>query len=458
MKTRIYLVCLLALFPSMALAQLPENFSYGRYLTGVEDQLRQGPCESFAAAGGVEALHNLFHSGAALNRIDLSEREVYVCGGNPTKGVGTALNYIRDFGVIPRSCYPMPAVQCLEQYADQGPWQVVNETDANGNRTRNCPAAQTSCGSRYKANHLQLTTQMTTNDGIKRALLEYGPIVIGIDDGGAIHSAYHGYLLYGWQTQNGAISWLLRDSWPCFPRNISSNVNLAAIFSAPGARSAYALTSVSKEIWNGTAWQPQSQTIQPFELEQGKQSAIIVPPANSCMNQGQYSVAGALPAGSSITGWSVRTSNYNYYSDATISSTGVLSGNGADMTVIATLQRANGMRENITLPVSTVGVPHMVDVQSYCPNNHHREIDLRLWTRTLAGYSYTQAINIPPSTDGSYYTIGNGTWFVHLVTSRTQAITYGTTVTVTQNGNPACSRTTTVPNRHVVAMPCSYGW
>src|SRR5688572_20181444 len=123
MKKIISLVCLLSFLPIQALAQLPENFSYGKYLTGVEDQLRQGPCESFAAAGGVEAYYNLFYSGATANRIDLSEREVYVCGGTPTKGVGTALNYIRDQGVIPRGCYPMPAVPCLELYADQGPWQ-----------------------------------------------------------------------------------------------------------------------------------------------------------------------------------------------------------------------------------------------------------------------------------------------------------------------------------------------
>lgn len=450
MKRIISIGCLLALVSGKAMAQLPENFSYGKYLTGVEDQLRQGPCESFAAVGAVEAFYNLLYSGPAADRVNLSEREVYVCGGTPTKGVGTALNYIRDHGVIPRGCYGMPPVQCLEEYADQGPTQVVYETG------RNCPAAQISCGSRFKANHLQLTAQMTSNDGIKQALLEHGPLVIGIDDGGAIHTAYHGYVLYGWETQNGTIYWLLRDSWPCFPKNIRSNINLAAVFSDPTKpRAAYAITSVSKEIWNGSAWQSQSRTVQPFELEQGRQTAIIVPPANSCLNQGQYSVAGTLPPGSSIVGWSVRGS-YNYLNDLQIGSTGVLSGNGADAVVVATLQRANGMRENITLPVASVGVPHMVDVQSYCPTTTQREIDLRLWTRTLPGYSYTQAINIPPSPDGSYYSIGSGSWFVHLVSRKTQAITYGTTVTATQSGNPNCSRTVTVPNRHVVAMPCSY--
>jgi hypothetical protein len=173
------------------------------------------------------------------------------------------------------------------------------------------------------------------------------------------------------------------------------------------------------------------------------------------MNQGQYSMATPLPAGSFIKGWSVRAS-YNYYNDAQINSTGVLSGSGADVTVVATLQRANGLLENITLPVGDVGVPHTVETNSYCPYPNQREIDLRLMTRTSPGYTYTQAINIPSSPDGSYYTIGNGSWFVHLVSRRTQAITYGTTVTATQNGNPACSKTITVSNRYVVAMPCSY--
>jgi hypothetical protein len=214
------------------------------------------------------------------------------------------------------------------------------------------------------------------------------------------------------------------------------------------------ITSVMRENWNGSAWQPQLQTILPFELEQGKQSARIVPPANSCMNQGQYSVAGTLPAGSSIIGWSLRSS-YLYSGDAQISSTGVLSGSAMDATVIATLQRSNGLLENITLPVGTVGVPHTVETSSFCPYPNQREIDLRLYTRTLAGYSYTEAINFPPSPDGSYYTIGNGSWYVHLVSRKTQAINYSTIVTATQNGNPGCSKSVTV-NRHIIAMPCSY--
>ncbi|HEX5057336.1 MAG TPA: C1 family peptidase [Gammaproteobacteria bacterium] len=448
---RMISLCLLVLAPAVAMAQLPENFSYGKYLTGVEDQLRQGPCESFAAVGGVEALYNLFYSGAAADRINLSEREVYVCGGTPTKGVDTALNYIRDQGVIPRGCYPMPPGQCLDA-ADQGPTQIVNETG------RNCPASQISCGSRFKADNLRLTTQMTSNDGIKQALLEYGPLVIGIDDGGAIHTAYHGYLLYGWETQNGTIFWLLRDSWPCSAKNIRNNINLAAIFSDPARpHPAYAVASVSKQKWNGSAWQPELRTQLPFELEQGWQSATIARPANACMNQGQYSIASSLPAGSFIKGWSVRASYY-YYNDVQISSTGVLSGSGADVTVVATLQRANGLLENITLPVGDVGAPHTVETVSYCPNNDHREIDLRLTTRSLPGYSYSQVINVPPSSDGSYYTIGSGSWFVHLVSSRPQAVTYSTTVTATQNGNPSCSKTITVPNRYVVAMPCYYGY
>jgi hypothetical protein len=452
MKKITHFSCLLAFVSGQALAQLPENFSYGKYLTGVEDQLRQGPCETFAAVGAVEAYHNLLHSGAGTARMNLSEREVYSCGGAPTKGVDSALRYIRDQGVIPLGCFAMPTdLQCDQNLGDPGSTRVIFV----GNR--NCPAEQIACSAKYriKADHVRLTSQMTSNDCIKQALLQYGPLAIAFDDGGAIHSAHHGYLLYGWETQNGSIFWLLRDSWPCAARNIKNNINLAAIFAGSSSNQAHAITSVTRENWNGSAWQPQSQTIQVFELEQGKQSARIMPPANSCLNQGQYSIAGTLPSGSSITGWSVRGS-YNYLNDAQISSTGVLSGNAADAVVVATLQRANGMREYITLPVGTVGIPHTVETQSYCPTTTRREIDLRLMTRNMAGCSYAQAINIPPSSDGSYYTIGNGSWFVHLVSSKTQAITYGTTVTATQNGNPVCSRTVTVPNRHVVAMPCSY--
>lgn len=458
MKRIIFLGCLLAFIPLKALAQLPENFSYGRYLTSVEDQLRQGPCESFAAVGGVEAFYNLLYRGWGLTvpAIDLAEREPFSCGGGqPTIGLDNVLRYIGDHGVIPRSCFPMPTGErCTADLSDNGQTPIIFE------RNRNCPTEQINCGLKFriKASSRRLTTEMTTNDGIKQALLTYGPIMVYFDDGGAIHSGYHGYLLYGWETRSGAAYWLLRDSWPCAAGSIANNINIAAIFASGVNHQAHVITSVTRENWNGSAWHPHTQTILPFELEQGKQSARIVRPANSCLNQGQYSVAGTLPAGSSITGWSVRASSYNYYSDATISSTGVLSGNGADVTVIATLRRANGLLENITLPVSTVGIPHTVETNSYCTYPNQREIDLRLNTRTMAGYSYTQAINIPPSPDGSYYTIGNGSWSVHLVSRKTQAITYGTTVSATQSGNPACAKTITVPNRHVVAMPCSYGW
>lgn len=450
MKKILFIGGMLVFLPLNAIAQLPENFSYGRYLTPVEDQLRQGPCETFAAVGGVEAFYNLSYSGSGTERINLSEREVYSCGGAPTKGVGTALNYIRDNGVIPRGCFEMPTMQCDQNLGDPGSTNIIHVG------ARNCPAEQINCSLKYrmKANHLRLTTQMTTNDGIKQVLLQHGPLAIAFDDGGAIHSANHGYLLYGWETQNGTVFWLLRDSWPCASGNIKSNINLAAIFAGNLNSQAYAITSVTRENWNGSAWQPQAQTLQAFELEQGRQSARIAPPANACMNQGQYSIATSLPAGSSITGWSLRSS-YTYSNDATISSNGFLSGSAAGVTVVATLQRANGLREYITLPVGDVGIPHTVETVSYCPYPNQREIDLRLFSRQLPGYSYTHAINFPPSPDGSYYTIGNGSWYVHLVSRKTQAINYSTTVTATQNGNPGCARSVTV-NRYVVAMPCSY--
>src|SRR5687768_12636876 len=140
MKRIISLVCLLTFLPLKALAQLPENFSYGRYLTGVEDQLRQGPCESFAAVGGVEAFHNLLHRGWGLTvpAIDLAEREPYSCGSTrPTSKLDSLLNYIRDYGVIPRSCFPMPTgQQCMPELSDNSGTPIV--LDSN----RNCPVEQ----------------------------------------------------------------------------------------------------------------------------------------------------------------------------------------------------------------------------------------------------------------------------------------------------------------------------
>ena len=458
MKQPAYLICLLAFVSVNAGAQLPQNFSYGPYITGVGDQLRQWPCDSFAAVGGVEAFYNLSYSGPPepnhinpSERIDLSEREVYVCGGAPARGLPAALSYIRDHGVIPASCYPMPLEQCDAMVADLGLNQVVYETG------RNCPAEQESCNQhfRVKATSTEVTGQMTTTDGIKRTLRDYGPIMLHFYSS-AVHSTDHAYLLYGWETSNGVTTWLLRDSWPCNPGTTRSNVNLAAVFNDNSNNLAYVLTSVTREHWNDddSSWVAQSMTVKPFELEQGKQSLSITAPQNSCLNRGQYAVA-SLPAGFSVTRWSVRTSPA-YYSDAKITGTGVLSGSGANVTVIATVRRSNGLLENITLPVGNVGVPNRVDkTNDFCVTSTRREFILGLQIGTIPGYSYNASINLPSSPDNSYYTLPYGPQSVYVVSKKVQAINYSTTVKATKNNNAACSQNITV-NRYVVSMPCSY--
>lgn len=456
MKKLAYLICLLAFVSANAGAQLPQNFSYGPYVTGVQDQLRQGPCDSFAAVGGVEAFYNLSYSGpAATNLINLSEREVYVCGGipgAPARGLSSALAYIRDQGVIPASCYSMPAVQCDAAVADQGPNMVVYETG------RDCPVEQKSCGQhfRIRAPSTEITTQMTTTDGIKQALRDYGPIMLHFYST-AVHGTDHAYLLYGWETNNGETTWLLRDSWPCGAGITRSNVNLAAVFSDGNSLNhAYVLTSVTRENWNGSDWVAQSMTVKPFELAQGMQSLSIAAPQNSCLNRGQYAVA-SLPAGFSVTGWSVRAS-YAYYSDAKITSNGVLSGSGADVTVVATVHRPNGMLENITLPVGNVGIPNRVDkTNDFCVTSTQREFVLRLETGTIPGYHYNYSIDIPPSPDNSYYTLPYGANSVYVVSKKVQAINYSTTVEAVKDNNAACSESSTV-NQHVISMPCSYSY
>lgn len=455
MKRPAYLICLLTFVSIHAMAQLPQNFSYGPYVNGAQDQLRQGPCDSFAATGGVETYYNLLYSGpSATNRINLSDREVYVCGGTPnapTRGLPAALAYIRDHGVIPASCYAMPDVQCNAMVADQGPNMVVFEPN------RNCPIEQQDCAQRYRAAFTDITAQMTTTDGIKQALRDYGPIMLHFYST-AVHETDHAYLLYGWETYNGTTTWLFSDSWPCSPGGIRSNVNLAAVFTDDNSSSAYVLTSVTRENWNSgsSSWVTQPMTAKPFELAQGKQSLTIATPQNSCLNRGQYAVA-SLPAGYSVTGWSVRASTA-YYSNAMITSNGVLSGSGADVTVVATVRRPNGMLENITRPVGNVGIPNRVDkTNDFCVTSTQREFVLRLEAGTIPGYSYDFSIDIPPSPDNSYYTLPYGAHSVYVVSKKVQAINYSTTVEAVKDNNAACSETSTV-NQHVISMPCSYSY
>jgi len=69
-----------------------------------------GSCWAFSAVSAVELLANLyFNQNLSLN---LSEQEIVSCSGagNCVAGSPTgALNYIRDYGVIPESCFPYEA-------------------------------------------------------------------------------------------------------------------------------------------------------------------------------------------------------------------------------------------------------------------------------------------------------------------------------------------------------------
>jgi hypothetical protein len=422
-----------------SMAQYPANFSWGKYITPVDDQKRQGPCFVFAAVGGVEAMHNLYFG---TGSIDLSERQVYSCG-HPS-GVGditTAVSYISTYGAIPATCAPYPTEAC-SGLSDNGPGRLVFQS-------YDCSALQINCAAqkRIKISYQDVTANIAAGaESIKSVLVNKGPIMLAFSSSALHTGAMHGYVLYGWTTVNGQLRWILRDSWPCDPQTaLQSTVDLSTVSS----NHAYVVTAVTEERYS-SGWYNANLPIKPFELEPENQIVKINSPS-SCYNQGTYTLSGLEKiSGATLIGWSIRNS-YDYSSSATISSNGVLTGDAASVTVVATIQRPNGLQENITKVVGPVGVPvNVTKPVDWCPMTGRREITLTANALTPANSTTSIQFNIPASTNGSYYVINGGS-SQYLVFFSTTAINYTVSVQNTAPGGCATSFST---YRYVVAMPC----
>jgi|WetSurMetagenome_2_1015567.scaffolds.fasta_scaffold10608_3 hypothetical protein len=202
----IYFICL-------NLTAQPTTFSWalrhGRgapsysYISPAKDQVIQGPCHAFACVAAVEAMAQIY-----FNRIDaeygvnLSERVLY---NNSSVGVyceasdvTNSLNYFRDNGVMDDASFQFPGY-------------CSSEEPGSYNYSITIP--------RY----LHYTDQNINNNvDLKKAILDYGPLVVCLDgmdtyNHYAAHYLYgdnraHSVLLLGWGSATN--SWHIKDSWP----------------------------------------------------------------------------------------------------------------------------------------------------------------------------------------------------------------------------------------------------
>lgn len=179
------------------------------WMTSVKDQGGCGSCWAFSAVGTVEAAFNIFNNDPDLD-LDLSEQQLVsdngVCclscgncyGGWPSEG----LDYIKNTGIVNEACFPYTASDLDCNLC--GDWQ---------NKV-------------YKIDDYLFVFPNTT-EAYKQALMDYGPLSIGIDvsdmffyysDG--IYEELeeinftglnHAIVLVGWNDTGGY--WIAKNSW-----------------------------------------------------------------------------------------------------------------------------------------------------------------------------------------------------------------------------------------------------
>ena len=438
---------------SSARAQLPASFSWGKYAGGPRDQLRQGPCFTFAGVGATEIMYRLL--GGATP--DFSELQVYSCAraGGPVGDLPTVMHYLQSTGVVPESAFPYPkyvpnlvpqtAIPATPDRADYNEFGTSSYMIYVPNA--NSTTIQTQARRRIKATYVDVTSTLrSTSNAIKSLLINKGPIAVTLDRAPAPHDgATHAYVLVGWTAGGG---WILKDSWPASAGTKTYVFDLVAA----QAKSAFIISSVREEILTNGIWPEQPIPVRAVEFATGSQGATIVAPTGGCYGRGTYTVNLALLPGATVVDWQIR-SDYSWPSDVAISPAGVVTGNGANVTVVATILRPNGLLENITKTVGTVGMPVRVDTVSNACFGGRREIVLRAVAPGVSGGTTSLTINIPPSTDGRYYTIPIGSDSVYINYNGSGAITYTVTVNSTAPGGCALSFNTM---RFVVSYPCGY--
>src|SRR3954469_8991905 len=104
--TRVLLVLLC--FVSSALAQLPASFSWGKYVQPSSDQLRQGPCFTFAGVGATEIMYRLLGGTPGGAHEEFSKLLVYCCAtpGVPVGNLPAVMDYLKNTGAVPAASLP----------------------------------------------------------------------------------------------------------------------------------------------------------------------------------------------------------------------------------------------------------------------------------------------------------------------------------------------------------------
>ena len=226
MKRLLAIFLIAALISNSLKAQpYPTRFSWLYNPIIKEDQIQQGPCNTFSALANAEAWFEILYGHGSTD--SLSKQFSYsLCHmPGPQTIITQALEAMRVYGVVGATNVHWGdhnLVQCFFQNCGDPYFATLIN------------APNFSCSNGYTAPELfyvtawqvlPLTTiyhSLSNYDKLKRALLNYGPISLNLtttaSSGTQLHgNATHAYLLYGWDASN---NWLLKDSWPGTPDSI----------------------------------------------------------------------------------------------------------------------------------------------------------------------------------------------------------------------------------------------
>jgi len=165
---------------------LPSSFDWrnvngSNWMTPVKNQGSWPNCFYFASAAVVEAKFNIDNKNPKL-LYDLSEQDLHTCSNSTW-----TFQYMKDSGVVDEACDPYaPAITTCNRCPD---WK---------NRTAKIRDYYSVTGG---------------PEALKRALMQYGPILIAIDayDIGMPPNSWHSVALIGWNDTGGY--WIIKNSW-----------------------------------------------------------------------------------------------------------------------------------------------------------------------------------------------------------------------------------------------------
>lgn len=218
----------LSILPCCYLTSQPRTFSWNNrhgnanggidYVSPAEDQKEQGPCGIFATVAAVEAVTQIYFNNAGAD-LNLSEGNLYsTCAGITEGSAGNALPFFVSTGAVDDDSWPYPDSPINNNY----PYYL--QTQCNLYTSYDYKVKIPGWG---QYTNLLQTLSITNNKDLKKAIMDYGPIImvstganqagdslgIVLHPGNQLNNINHSILVTGWDSTT-VLSWEIKDSWP----------------------------------------------------------------------------------------------------------------------------------------------------------------------------------------------------------------------------------------------------